>query len=143
MRWTSSLHALGPAVNTNLFLLLRDPVQEVELLRALEQLTGIACDNMACPSEAAPAFFMALDYPEGFRRGVSLLGRPGWDLHIEIKVLAFGLANRFQTEVLFEAPGSISDTNGEHWLLASPGQGELSTVKIEELSDGVRLAGEV
>lgn len=85
---------------------------------------------------------MLIEYSEGFRLGISLTWRPSSDVVLRIGELAQCLANEFQSEVLFEAEDSISDTGQERWLLATPGQKELRAVRIEALTDGVSLRNE-
>jgi len=125
---------------------LREPVEEKLLLSVLESVTGTPCGSLELPNESASVFLMSLESSQGFRQGVSLM----WPLTIlwpfilvPTKVeLCDRIASALQAEVLFEADDSISDTNLEKWLLATPGEGSPHAVNIKELTDGIYLASD-
>lgn len=117
-------------MSNDIILFLRAAVGEDALHSAVVRLTGMACASERAPDPGAPAWFIALDYQEGFLSGFSLSWPASHDAGIDVAALARALADQFQTEVLFDAEDSLPGTDGETWCLAAPGSAALRAVAL-------------
>lgn len=120
-------------MTNDIILFLRAAVDREALQAAVARLTGMACASGHAPDPAAPAWFIALDYPEGFLSGFSLSWPAAHDAGIDVAALARALADAFDTEVLFDAEDTLPAVDGETWRLAAPGGQGLRAVALREI----------
>lgn len=126
-------------MTNDLILFLRVAVGEEALMRAVARLTGMACASEHFPDPDAPAFFVLVDYNEGFASGFSLSWPQSLDVDVSAGKLARDLADEFQSDVLFDLEDAAPGANGETWRIVSPGTEEIRAVAVKALDEGFSL----
>ncbi len=114
-------------------LFFRSERPESKVLRALEQLIGIAVECTDIPVPDAVGFAQFTQYAEGFEQSILVSWPSSVSVVLDEINLVEGLANRLKTEVLLESI-KIPD----RWLLARE-NGGATDVQVRYLDDGIEL----